>query len=118
MYVYIVKPGDTVQSISDKFDGWWEEFLATNLHVEFGGLKIGQIVYIPRHWIEKDNQLGVGEDFAKLGIGEDSNETVTSPYSDIQDTVTKNESLFWWITAGAFVTIIAGTMIYYSDIGK
>ena len=60
MYVYIVKPGDTVQSISAKFSGGWEEFLATNLHVEFGGLKIGQTVYIPKHWIEKNNGIGVG----------------------------------------------------------
>ena len=65
LYIYIVKPGDTVQSISSKFGGWWQEFLATNLHVEFGGLKIGQTVYIPKHWINRlnnnnNNRLGVG----------------------------------------------------------
>ena len=62
-----------------------------------------------------DQPVGVNEDLPDINT---SAKYSSSPSSDIQDTVTKHESLFWWITAGAFVTIIAGTMIYYSDIGK
>ena len=67
MYIYTVKPKDTIQSISSKFGGGWEEFLATNIHVEFGGLKVGQTVYIPKHWIDRSKGIGVSGD-AVLGV--------------------------------------------------